>query len=129
MGTTILSIREDAFGVDDYSRCTEDLKRHQLATTTWETEQLNRLNGTVTIVVFHHHRNTQHSVPVRFASAKSTSSLYGGRLDLRRSMSIMYCKPHLGLSWTHKSHKQYLPVGGGGMAAGRGLVDGAPGPP
>lgn len=59
----------------------------------------------------------------------TTSSLGGDRPDLRRSMSIMYYKPHLGLSWTHKSHKQYLPVGGGGMAAGKGLVDGAPGPP
>lgn len=67
--TTTLSIRADAFGVDDYSGCTEDLKRHHLATTTGETEQLSRLNETVTIVLFHHHSKTQHSVPVRFASA------------------------------------------------------------
>lgn len=67
MGTTPLSIRADAFGVDDYSGCTEDLKRH-LATTPWEREQLSRLNETVTIVVFHQQSKTQHSVPVRFAS-------------------------------------------------------------
>lgn len=59
----------------------------------------------------------------------TTSSPYGDKPDLRRSMSITYWKPHLGLSWAHRSHRQYLPVGGGGMAAGSGLVDGAPGPP
>lgn len=68
MGTTTLSITADAFGVDDYSGCTEDLKRHHLATTSWETEQLSRLKETVSIVVFHHHSKTQDSLPLRSAS-------------------------------------------------------------
>lgn len=123
IGTITLSIRADAFGVDDYSGCTEDLKRY-LSTTIWEKEQLSRLNETVTIAVS---PSQQDSALCACKVCLSTiSSLYGGRPDLRRSMSIMYCKSHLSLSWTHK---QYLPVGGGGMAAGSGLVDGAPGPP
>lgn len=65
LGTTTLSVRADASGVDDFSGYTGDLKRQHLVITTWGTEQLNRLNETVIIAVFHHHSKTQHNMPVR----------------------------------------------------------------
>lgn len=65
LGTTTLSVRADASGVDDFSGYTGDLKRQHLVITTWGTEQLNRLNETVIIAAFHHHSKTRHNVPVR----------------------------------------------------------------
>lgn len=128
LGTTTLSVRADASGVDDYSAYTGDLKRQHLVTTTWGAKQLNRLNETVIIAVFHHHSKTLHNVPVRLASAPQPAFMATDQTS--EGPRPLSWKPQSGVSWTDKSRNQYLPIGGGGtLAAGRGLVDGAPGPP
>lgn len=55
--------------MDGCSGYTEDLKRQHLVTSTWGTEQLNRLKEAVVIAVFYQHSKTQHNVPVMLASA------------------------------------------------------------
>lgn len=69
LGTTTLPVRADPSQVDEYSGFTVDLKRQHLVTRTWGAEQLNRLNQTAIIAVFHHHSKIQHNVPVSLASA------------------------------------------------------------